>query len=51
MSTKCNKCNSDMQVLDYGEDFKYLVCKNEDCKMTLTVQVQGEDVWEDRSDK
>ena len=45
---KCKKCNNDMEMLDFGEDFEYLLCTGIDCQMTLTIQEDGEDVWEDR---
>lgn len=45
---KCIKCNSDMQLLDYGEDFKYFACSSKECFMTLTKQKDYGDVWEDK---
>lgn len=45
---KCKKCGNEMQIVDFGEDFEYLICKGKNCYMTLTIQNKVEALWEDK---
>ena len=43
---KCKKCNSEMEMIDFGDDFEFLVCTKEHCEMMLTIQENEEYIWE-----